>query len=348
MHYLLPLKAARADDLTDLASYVERLRRRLPVIVVDGSDAATFARNALLFAGATHVAPRPELQCANGKVAGVLTGFALSRSDKVIVADDDVRYEDEQLDAMEKLLDEVDVVIPQNYYAPMSAPARWDTARMLVNRALPWGDYPGTLGLRLSERMRRLGYDGDVLFENLELMRSVVADGGTALVARDLFVRRLPPDCRHFVGQRVRQAYDSLGQPERLAVELTLLPFAVYGVRHRLALLCGAVSSVLLAETGRRRAGGRAYFAPSSALLTPLWTIERAVCVWIALGRRVLLGGTAYSGRRVRRAATPLRRLRRERARSCGCRRRTASPRSARIGTMPPCARCAPATRPSA
>jgi hypothetical protein len=324
VHYLLPLKADPGADLTELAAYVRRVGRRRPVIVVDGSDPATFARNAELFAGVTHVKPNPELDCANGKVAGVLTGLALCAGDKVVVADDDVRYESAELDRLERLLDDADVVSPQNYYRPMPWPAWWDSARIVINRALPAGDYPGTLGLRLSGPMRELGYDGDVLFENLELIRSVRADGGRALVARDLFVRRRPPEPAHFLGQRVRQAYDSQAQPLRLAVELSLLPLAVLGPRHRAvpcALLMGGLG---LAEIGRRRAGAGAHFPPAVLLFVPIWLAERALCAWVALGRRALAGGTRFAGRRIKRAATPVGRLHRQRAGAGGSRRRTA------------------------
>jgi hypothetical protein len=324
VQYLLPLKVSEGDDLRELGEYVRRLTDTLPVIVVDGSDAASFARNAPLFAGATHVAPRADLQCVNGKVTGVLTGFAVAREDKIVIADDDVRYRPAELDQLERLLDHADIVIPQNFYQPLPWPARWDTARILLNRALPSGDYPGTLGLRLSERMRAIGYDGDVLFENLELIRSVVADGGRAVVARDLFVRRLPPTAEHFLGQRVRQAYDSLAQPARLVVELALLPLTLLGLRRRWLRWPLLASPIAVAEAGRRRAGGIAYFPASAALLAPAWVAERAVCAWLAVGRRIAFGGTLYSGRRIRRAATSVRQLRRERARSCGCRRRTA------------------------
>jgi hypothetical protein len=324
VQYVLPLKAAPDTDLRELGSYVRRLCTRLPVIVVDGSEPATFARNTELFAGARHVRPDPRFSCRNGKVAGVLTGFALCAADKVVVADDDVRYELGELDRLDRLLDGADVVCPQNYYRPMPWPAWEDTARILLNRALPSGDYPGTLGLRLSDTMRRLGYDGDVLFENLELIRTVVADGGRPLVARDLYVRRLPPGPEHFLGQRVRQAYDSLAQPARLAAELALLPLAMLGLRHRRVLIAVVAAAMTAAEAGRRRDGGGAYFPPGAVALVPVWLVERGTCAWLAVARRVLMGGTPYAGRRITRAATPVGRLRRRRSRACGCRRRTA------------------------
>jgi Glycosyl transferase family 2 len=325
VHYLLPLKSQPTDDLRELAAYVRALSRQLRVVVVDGSDDATFARNGELFGTeVTHVPPDPERSGANGKVIGVLTGFALCGSDTVVIADDDVRYRPEDLSRMERLLEDADVVVPQNYYEPLPWPARWDTARIVLNRALPSGDYPGTLGMRLTERLRGLGYDSDVLFENLELIRTVRADGGRALVARDLFVRRLPPDTDHFLGQRVRQAYDSLAQPLRLALELALLPLVLAGRRQPHRLAAGAGLTIGIAEAGRRRARGAAYFPATTALLVPLWLAERATCSWIALARRIVLGGTMYSGRRIRRAANSVRQLRQRRASACACHRRTA------------------------
>jgi hypothetical protein len=136
-------------------------------------------------------------------------------------------------------------------------------------------------------------------------------------------VCRRPPGQAHFAGQRVRQAYDSLAQPGRLAVELSLLPLAAWGLRHRWLWAALASTAAGAAAAGRRRSGGSAYFPRTAVLLAPVWVGERAVCSWIALGRRVR-GGTPYAGRRLRRAASSTARLRRERARADDCRRRTA------------------------
>jgi hypothetical protein len=59
---------------------------------------------------------------------------------------------------------------------------------------------------------------------------------------------------------------------------------------------------VAAAETGRRVKGGRNVFHASSALLAPVWVMERAVCVWLALAVRAL-GGVRYSGGRIACAA---------------------------------------------
>jgi hypothetical protein len=155
------------------------------------------------------------------------------------------------------------------------------------------------------------GYDGDVMFENLELVRTVKAAGGVETVPLDLYVRRLPPTTAHFWSQRVRQAYDELARPGRLAVWLAVLPAIAVAVAARrwVWLETLALGSIVAAEAGRRRAGGRLVFPVTASLAAPLWIAERAICVWLAVGAQLLLGGIPYRGRIVARAATPSRRL---------------------------------------
>ncbi|WP_410586312.1 glycosyltransferase [Amycolatopsis sp. lyj-23] len=165
-----------------------------------------------------HVPPDPDLRCVNGKVAGVITGLRLVRAERVIIADDDVRYDGETLAAVAGALDGADLVVPQNYFRPTPCHCRWDTARSLLNRAFAH-DYPGTLAVRRTAFHRFGCYDGEVLFENLELIRTVRARGGTVRYLRSPLVRRLPPDVRTFLSQRVRQAYDSFAQLLLMAVQ---------------------------------------------------------------------------------------------------------------------------------
>jgi hypothetical protein len=191
------------------------------------------------------------------------------------------------------------VVRPQNYFDPLPWHARWDTGRTLLNRAVA-ADWPGTLVVRRSALPA--GYDGDAMFENLELVRTVQARGGRELPVLDLYVPRRPPSSAHFRGQRVRQAYDSFAQPGRLAAELAVLPLALAGLRRPRWLLAGAVAVAGLAEVGRRRAGGRAVFPADTPLWAPLWLAERAVCSWLAVGAR-LHGGVRYGDGRLHLAA---------------------------------------------
>lgn len=304
LNYLLPIRNEAGRDIGELARYLDEVSRTAQVIVVDGSPPEVFAAHrAVLGPAVTHVRPAADVRYRNGKVNGVVTGFRLCNSDKVVIADDDVRYEPAQLHRLELALDTADLIRPQNYFRPLPWHARWDTARSLLNRAVVGADFPGTLAVRLTPQLRAAGYDGDVLFENLELIRTVHAAGGRERLMLDLYVRRLPPSTRHFLRQRVRQAYDSFAQPGRMILELALLPaFLLLGRRPaRLALALAAATG--LAEAGRRRGHGRAVFASGSVWFTPAWLVERSVCSWLALATRVLFGGVGYSGDRIRRAA---------------------------------------------
>ena len=309
--YVLPLKASAPLDAA-LTPYLRRLARLAgDVVVVDGSPQAVFARHGASWKGLVrHL--RPETETPMGKVGGVLTGLRHARHERVVIADDDVRYDERALRRTVALLDGAEVVRPQNVFRPRPWHARWDTGRALLNR-LAGGDWPGTLAVRRSALDAAGGYRGDVLFENLELVRTVRAAGGREAVPLGLFVERRPPSTRHFFSQRVRQAYDEWARPYRFALQLAALPaVGTLAARGRWATLgAGVLAVVALAEAGRRRAGGRCAFAPTAALWAPLWVAERAITSWLALGTRLALGGVSYRKGRLRDAATPLRTLRR-------------------------------------
>ncbi len=199
--YVLPIRLAATDLAVarDLAPYLRRLAECCDdVIVVDGSPPDVHAANAALWQGPLRlVTPDPARLCLNGKVAGVLTGIDLARHEHVVIADDDVRYDPETLMRTVALLENHDLVRPQNYFSPTPWHASWDTARTLLNRATLKADFPGTLAVRRS-RLRAAGeYDGNVLFENLELIRAIRVGGGRVASPPDLYVRRIPPDTRH-------------------------------------------------------------------------------------------------------------------------------------------------------
>jgi hypothetical protein len=283
-------------------------------IVVDGSPPEVFAANHQAFAPhvSAHLAPDPDLACRNGKVAGVLTAARRAGQEALVIADDDVRYDGPGLERLVALLARHDLVRPQNYFEPLPWHARWDTARTLLNRAFS-RDYPGTLAVRRSRLLACGGYDGDVLFENLELIRTVRAHGGRTIAPLDLYVGRLPPSAGHFWGQRTRQAYDDFAIPLRMALWLALLPLLVFDRRFGKAAAALAIS---LAELGRRRAGGAVVFPATSSLLAPLWVLERAVCSWLAVLQRLRFGGVRYGDSVIPLAAHSERQLRRRLAES--------------------------------
>ncbi|MBO1771041.1 glycosyltransferase family 2 protein, partial [Agrococcus sp. TF02-05] len=224
----------------------------------------------------------------------------------------DVRALESALADAVRRLGQAGIVAPQNHFRPLPWHARWDTARSLINRALG-SDYPGTLVVR--RELAAGGYRGDVLFENLELLRTVEARGGRIEWAKDLFVERRPPTAAHFRSQRIRQAYDSFAQPARLAAELALLPALLLQARRPRGYLLWAAVAVAVAERGRRIDGGRHSYPRTNALWAPAWVAERAVTAWLALGWRVL-GGVPYAGGRLRVAASSRRALRHDAHRS--------------------------------
>ncbi len=80
------------------------------VLVVDGSPADVYERHAVLLAGvATHMAPEPRDRCANGKAWAVLTGLRHARNDAVVIADDDVRWNESALAAVTEALQRSDM-----------------------------------------------------------------------------------------------------------------------------------------------------------------------------------------------------------------------------------------------
>ena len=311
--YILPIKSATPNTSSELRAYIAWIAARAEVIVVDGSSEEIFAAHEREWgAGVRHVAPAPDLVSPMGKVGGVLTGLRLASHEAVIIADDDVRYDDESLAQVIDALATADVARPQNYFEPLPWHARWDSGRMLLNR-LTGGDWPGTLGVRRSRLQATNGYDGSVMFENLELVRTVLASGGSERVLYGAYVLRRPSTAPHFWSQRVRQAYDEIARPLRFVVQLAVLPLvlALAITGHWVAIILLAALGALAAEIGRRRKGATRVFPASTPLFAPLWLAERAVCSWLALGARIVLGGVPYRGTILHRAATPMRVLRR-------------------------------------
>ncbi|HTD38686.1 MAG TPA: glycosyltransferase [Candidatus Limnocylindrales bacterium] len=311
---MLPIRRTAIDpDDAGLPAYLEAIARLMPVIVVDGSPPEVFAHHAAVWPHSVVHVPVDEDRRGdlNGKVAGVVTGLRRVRTPKAVIADDDVRYEPFALRRLAALLDDADVVRPQNVFEPAPWHAILDTARTLIARATG-GDWPGTLGIRMDVYRRAGGYDGAVLFENLELVRTLRAAGGRERVAYDLFIARRPPSAKHYLSQRVRQAYDEFARPERLAVQLAIAPvlgLAAYRFGPR-ALAAFALAAIVLAETGRRRGGGARVFPALASACAPVWVLERAATSWAALALRLARGGVRYSHGRLRVAAHPERVLR--------------------------------------
>ncbi|GAA5025933.1 hypothetical protein GCM10023258_19260 [Terrabacter aeriphilus] len=293
--------------IDEMGRYLAALRHAVRhVTVVDGSPAGERRRHEEAWGAYARILapeawPAAAARATNGKVVGAVTGIRAARHELVVLADDDVRHTPDSLATMIRALADADLVRPVNVYDAWPWQARWDGARSLVNVAIAT-DWPGTFAVRRSTVLACGGWSAEVLFENLELWRTVQALGGRAVALDGVTVSRRAPTPSMFWSQRVRQAYDDLAQPQRLVVELAILPAlgAVARARPRaLALVLGA--AVAVAHRGRCRVGTDRV-PPSVPLWAPVWVLERGVCVWIALGSR-LKGGMRYGGRRFRVAA---------------------------------------------
>jgi hypothetical protein len=310
--YVLPIRWQEDQGLDELTAYLSGLPDWIELIVVDGSPAERFERHAERWrALGAHLRPDPELETPMGKVGGVLTGVREASHEAVVIADDDVRYDEPELARAVTLLGLAECVRPQNHFDELPWHARLDTARSLLNRSFG-ADFPGTLAVRRSALLAAGGYDGDVIFENLELMRTIRAGGGRVDSPLDLYVARRPPSAEHFLSQRVRQAYDDFAIPPRMGLWLATLPALALSLAagRRREVAAAAAGTIALAELGRRRGEGARIFPATSSLLAPVWVLERAACSWLAVRQRLRHGGIPYGDGVVPRAASSMRRLR--------------------------------------
>ncbi|MGB8508387.1 MAG: hypothetical protein WCD76_08275 [Pyrinomonadaceae bacterium] len=302
--YLLTIRRVRFDDRVakDFRDYFRLLTAaRCEVLVIDGSPPDVFAAHEEAWRGACrHAAVDARYAYLNGKVNGIHTGVALAAHERIILADDDIRYTPPDVRRMTELLAAHDMVRPQNYLCPLPVWARTEAARMLINRGwMAEGDYPGTLGVRRDAMLRVGHYDGDVLFDNEEIVRHFRTRGANIRYARDFFILKRPPGFRKWIEQRPRQAYEDFVMRAKTAF-FAALPFALVfawlagGWRPALALAafvaCGAV---LLAARGLGDGASR-FFPFRLCAYAPLWVVERTASTYWAFYWRAVRGGYPF------------------------------------------------------
>ena len=303
--FILPIRRTKVDphEVKTLADYFKLLRLAgCEVLIVDGSPKQIFEEHSKSWQGfSRHIAPDPKYTYLNGKVNGVHTGVDLASCERIILADDDIRYSAADVKRMCELLDTFEMVRPQNFITPLPWWARLETARILINRGvLRAGDYPGTCGFRRST-MHRVGpYDGDVLFDNEEIVRHFAVNGADVKYALDFFILKLPPTFTKWLEQRPRQAYEDFVMRAKTAAFLCILPVSLglgFLVNVRAAILLLAVLSlfsVLIGSRGMLRNAAYQFFPVSSPLFAPLWIYERSLSVYWALYRWARYGGYPF------------------------------------------------------
>jgi Glycosyl transferase family 21 len=303
--YLLPIRRARfsSTEAGELAVYFGALKNAgCDVLVIDGSPATVFDQHASSWHSlCRHERVDRSFGYLNDKVNGIHTGVRLATMEKIILADDDIRYTAAEIDRVCELLDHFEVVRPQNFLSPLPWWARMEAARMLINRAtLRTADYPGTCAFR-REAMLRVGeYDGDVLFDNEEIIRHFARHGATVNYATNLFVQKRPPTLRKWIEQRPRQAYEDFALRTKTALFFAIpiaaaVAAAVSGWKG-LGLWLGVVclGSFALALLGWQRGTARHHFPWSVCFFAPLWTLERSASTYSAIWWHLVCGGYPF------------------------------------------------------
>ena len=305
--YLLPIRRVRAwpPEMDELRAYFARLAEAgAEVLVVDGSPSGVFAAHDRAWgAVCRHLAVDPRYRYLNGKVNGIHTGVDVAACERIIVADDDIRYTAGDIARTCRLLDGHDMVRPQNYLSPLPWWARMEAARMLVNRGtLRTGDYPGTCAFRRSTFERLGHYDGDVLFDNEEIVRHFAAAGARIAYARDFFIRKRPSTLAKWREQRARQAYEDFGMRAKTALFTALVPLgiltAIAGGRRAATAYSALVAAGSIALAQRGRGDGAARVVPATIpLWAPLWVLERCLSTYWAVYWKLRRGGYPFGDR---------------------------------------------------
>src|SRR5690349_20755347 len=106
--YLVPVRWHDGTQRDGLAAYLAGIAPLCAeTIVIDGSPPEVFAANAAAWGGfVAHLPPDPGERWLMGKVAGVRTGLRAASRERVVIADDDVRYDPAGLGRIARLLDE--------------------------------------------------------------------------------------------------------------------------------------------------------------------------------------------------------------------------------------------------
>ena len=303
--YLLPIRRSTftAAEVEDFAGYFQALRAAAcEVIVVDGSPDDVFAQHGELWSDlCRHLPVDRRFGYLNDKVNGIHTGVEIASCEKIVLADDDIRYTAADIEKMIALLDDYEMVRPQNFLSPLPWWARVESARMLINRAtLRIGDYPGTCAFRRSTMLRVGHYDGDVLFDNEEIVRHFATSGATINYAVDFFIQKRPPHYQKWLEQRPRQAYEDFGLRSKTALFL-LLPWLIVGsgvlAGFAGVVLCVALISIFavaLACAGGARGVASEYIPPWLCLYAPLWVFERMLSTYWAVYWHFRHGGYPF------------------------------------------------------
>ena len=308
--YLCPIRSTYidAEEMRDFNDYWELLSNlNCEVLVVDGSPPEVFSAHKNYWSNCRHIPVDSRYRFQNGKVNGMITGAKAAKHEYIIMGDDDIRYEPEDIQRMIRRLEEYDLVRPQNYFSPSPWWTNIDAGRILLNRAyFPEGDFPGTLGFRKTPFLISLPYDGDVLFDNEEVVKHLQNRGAEVLFDRNFFIRRKPPSFEKWLEQRPRQAYEDFVMKKRTAFFLAFLPtlllLSASKKKKTAGFLAAAVGifSMFRARKGRSKEVEE-YLPAKTLFYAPLWIFERSISIYLALYWRITKGGYPFGDKVIKK-----------------------------------------------
>jgi len=291
-----------SGDLHDLASYLSALSvAGCEVVIVDASPSPAFENHRRVLRWVSrHLAVRPRYRSFVGGIDIVRTAVDVSNCDRIIVADENVRYAPAAIESLCGLLDTHEVVEPQDYFEPLPWWSGIEAGRMLVHRGIePVPDHGVTFGFRKSAVRGLRGVD-IVSCNGDDPVRRLASQGAEIFSASDIFVRRLPPALDHWLRERPKQADDDFAMPLKTVFFFALLPMAVLlamtGGLRVVGGYAGAIAVMSMVLAIRGRSGAAIFFPMRACLCAPLWVLERSVSVYWALFRK-LSGSTGDAAR---------------------------------------------------
>ena len=210
--------------------------------------------------------------------------------DKVIVADERVRYSVDALREISALLDGHEVVEPQDYFDPLPWWGGFDAGRMLMHRGIePLPDHGATFGFRRAVLRGLRAIDAGASAGDPP--RRLASQGAEVFSALEVFVRRIPPLLGEWIRQRPRHADKDFSLPLKSAMFFGVLPvgliLALVGGMRLAACYAATISLASLALAIRGRAGAAQFFPWRACLYAPLSVFERSISVYWALLRRL-------------------------------------------------------------
>lgn len=308
--YLCPIRTCEVNPevIEEFREYWEFLNScGCEVLVVDGSPPVVYKAHDNAWTSCRHVKVDESHKYLNGKVNGILTAVPLAAHEKIILGDDDIRYTQDEIYRMVQEMEEYDVVRPQNFFYPHPPWAQIDSARILLNRAyFKEGDFPGTYAFKKTVFLKSGEFDGDVLFDNEELVKHLKNCGAKVLYAKDFFVRRKPASLNKWIEQRPRQAYEDFVMTKRTAFFLSVFPahllLLLSGKKKTATYLALTISLVAIAKAIKgRRYGAEKHLPAYLSLLAPAWVLERSISIYLALYWKITKGGYPFGDKIIKK-----------------------------------------------